>query len=124
MVATDPLDGLGDLGDAVDGQDAEGEVAQGGGVAGSVAQVGLLVVFAPYGVAGAVLEILDSPVPAGVWKSALVIKARLVTIRTTSLLVGRPEGRRCRGGSPPAGRHAAVSLRRPKEGRCSRSSRC
>jgi hypothetical protein len=57
-VAADRLHGLFDLGDSVDGEDPECQVAEGGQGLGAVADVGLLVVFAPDGVAGTVLEIV------------------------------------------------------------------
>jgi hypothetical protein len=44
-VAADRLDGLLDLGDAVDGEQAEDQIAQGGHGLGADAVVGLLVVF-------------------------------------------------------------------------------
>ena len=65
-VAADRLDGLFDVVDVVEGEQAEGEVAQGGHGAGAVAGPGLVVVFVPDGVAGPVFEVLDAPVSAGV----------------------------------------------------------
>lgn len=65
-VAADRLYGLSDLDDAVDGEQAEGQVAEGGRDPGAVAAVGLVIVLAPDGVAGSVDEVLDSPVLPGV----------------------------------------------------------
>lgn len=58
-VTADRLDGLFALGDAVDGEQAEGQLAQGGHGSGAVAVVGLLVALTPDGVAEPVLQILD-----------------------------------------------------------------
>ena len=61
-VAAGGLCGLFDLGDAVDGGQAEGQVAEGGRDPGAIAAVGLVVVLAPDGVAGPAGEVLGSPV--------------------------------------------------------------
>ena len=88
-----------DLGDAVETEQAEGQVAEGRRGPGAISDVGLLVVFMPDGVAGAVGEIFDPQCRRVCGDiSAADRRARLVTTSAISLLSGCPACPPRRGG--------------------------